>query len=143
MKTLLNDLGQDTHILLNLDATAAKGILDRQGIAKVRHIDVNVLWLQEQCPRTVVPLVHVEGELDNPVGHPGATRPTSVASAEHVGILDIRVGAVGHCEHVVDRDGQKKGKRERKVFGMAKALPCLIRVVQAPWAIASYYFAGW
>ena len=38
-----------------LFTTAAKGILDRQGIAKVRHIDVNCLWLQERCAKKIVP----------------------------------------------------------------------------------------
>ena len=65
MKTLLKDLGEDIQIRLNLDATAAKGILERQGIAKIRHIDVNVLWLQEQCAKKLVPLVKVPGE-ENP-----------------------------------------------------------------------------
>ena len=47
------DMGSDVGITLELDATAAKGILDRQGIAKVRHIDVNCLWLQEQCAKNM------------------------------------------------------------------------------------------
>ena len=46
VKTLCKDMGTDIDIRLELDATAAKGILDRQGISKVRHIDVNCLWLQ-------------------------------------------------------------------------------------------------
>ena len=49
-------------IVLQLDATAAKGILDRTGLAKVRHIDVNCLWLQEQCAKKLVPLVKIPGE---------------------------------------------------------------------------------
>ena len=46
--TLFGDLGSNMEARLNLDATAAKGILERQGISKVRHIDVNVLWMQQQ-----------------------------------------------------------------------------------------------
>ena len=34
----------------------------RQGIAKVHHIDVNCLWLQEQCAKTIVPLTKIPGE---------------------------------------------------------------------------------
>ena len=49
-------------IRLELDATAANGILDQQGIAKVRHIDVNCLWLQEQCAKNIVPLTKIPGE---------------------------------------------------------------------------------
>ena len=54
-KTLCEDLGETVGIRLELDATAAKGILDRTGLAKVRHIDVNCLWLQEQCAKKIVP----------------------------------------------------------------------------------------
>ena len=61
-KTLCEDLGESLSIVLQLDATAAKGILDRTGLAKVRHIDVNCLWLQEQCAKKLVPLVKIPGE---------------------------------------------------------------------------------
>ena len=62
IKTLCMDMGLDLGITLELLATAAKGILDRQGIAKVRHIDVNCLWLQEQCAKKIVPLTKIPGE---------------------------------------------------------------------------------
>ena len=62
VKTLCADMGDDIDVRLELDATAAKGILDRQGMAKVRHIDVNVLWLQEQCAKKLVPLHKIPGE---------------------------------------------------------------------------------
>jgi hypothetical protein len=61
-KTLCEDLGETVGIRLELDATAAKGILDRTGLAKVRHIDVNCLWLQEQCAKNIVPLNKIPGE---------------------------------------------------------------------------------
>ena len=61
-RTLCEDLGETVGIVLELDATAAKGILDRTGLAKVRHIDVNCLWLQEQCAKRLVPLVKIPGE---------------------------------------------------------------------------------
>ena len=64
VKTLCNDLGFEVEISLELDATAAKGILDRQGISKVRHIDVNCLWLQEQCAKKMVPLSKIPGEVN-------------------------------------------------------------------------------
>ena len=61
-KTLCEDLGESLSIVLELDATAANGILDRTGLAKVRHIDVNCLWLQEQCAKNLVPLITIPGE---------------------------------------------------------------------------------
>ena len=59
--TLCKDMGKVMGVKLNLDAAAAKGILERQGISKVRHIDVNVLWLQQQVAKKIVPLVKVDG----------------------------------------------------------------------------------
>ena len=64
IRTLCNDIGWSLDIRLELDATAAKGILDRQGISKVRHIDVNCLWLQEQAAKRLVPLVKIPGEIN-------------------------------------------------------------------------------
>ena len=62
--TLCQDMGADIGTRLNLDATAAKGILERQGISKVRHIDVNVLWLQQQVANKLIPLTKVDGTLN-------------------------------------------------------------------------------
>ena len=50
-RSLYEDLGESAGIVLEFDATAAKGILDRTGLAKFRHIDVNCSWLQEQCAK--------------------------------------------------------------------------------------------
>ena len=60
-KTLSEDLRETLSIVLELDATAAKGILDRTGLAKVRYIDVNCLWRQEQCAKKLVPLIKIPG----------------------------------------------------------------------------------
>ena len=62
--TLCQDLGATMGVRLNLDTTAAKGILQRQGISKVRHIDVNVLWLQQQVTKKIVPLIKVDGSVN-------------------------------------------------------------------------------
>ena len=64
MKSLCGDLGRDAGIRLELYARAAKGILDRQGFAKVRRIDVKCLWLQEQCAKKMVPLVKILSEIN-------------------------------------------------------------------------------
>ena len=46
---------------LHMDANAARGIVDRQGLSKVRHIDVSLLWLQEQLARDLIPLEKIDG----------------------------------------------------------------------------------
>ena len=44
----------DRGIRLNTDASAAIGISNRVGSGKVRHIEVNQLWLQEKAERNGV-----------------------------------------------------------------------------------------
>ena len=61
MQTLMNDLGTNIGINLCLDASAAKGILEMSGLSTMRHMDVNHLWLHEQCARKLVPLTKVDG----------------------------------------------------------------------------------
>ena len=46
---------------LHVDANAAQGIIDRHGLSKVRHLDVNMLWLQEHMIRDKVPLIKIPG----------------------------------------------------------------------------------
>ena len=61
MITLLEDFGAEYSVRLHMDATAAQGVIDRQGISKIRHLDVNVLWLQEQLAREKAPITKVLG----------------------------------------------------------------------------------
>ena len=46
--TQLKEPGREMSARVHVDANAAKGIVERAGLDRVRHIDVNVLWLQEQ-----------------------------------------------------------------------------------------------
>ena len=45
---MLEDLGIQTVIHMYTDSSAAKGIASRKGLGKVRHIEVNQLWLQDK-----------------------------------------------------------------------------------------------
>ena len=62
MLTLVKDLGGDMRMQVHLDAAAVKSIIERRGLSKIRHIDVNVLWLQQTCARKEIPLKKVAGE---------------------------------------------------------------------------------
>ena len=46
---------------VGMDASAAIGIVQRQGISKLRHVAVDVLWIQEQQARRLLPLRKVPG----------------------------------------------------------------------------------
>ena len=61
MNTLMEDVGIQVMVRIHMDASAAKGIIERKGLSKVRHIDTNVLWLQEQQARRLLPLNKIRG----------------------------------------------------------------------------------
>ena len=65
MATFAKDLGRKDEIQLHIDAPAAKVMIERKGLSKVRHLDVNILWFQEQCARKILPVNKVPGE-ENP-----------------------------------------------------------------------------
>ena len=65
LSTLFKDLGCDVKVRVHIDASAAKGMVERRGLSKVRHLDVDVLWLQEQQARRLLPLEKIPGT-DNP-----------------------------------------------------------------------------
>ena len=62
MCTLLKSFGvPDLRARLHVDASAAKSLVERKGLSKGRHIDVDVLWLQEQQMRRRIPLTKCLG----------------------------------------------------------------------------------
>ena len=44
-----------------MDANAAIGIVQRRGLNKLRHVELDVLWIQEQQDRRLLPLRKVPG----------------------------------------------------------------------------------
>ena len=48
MASLLQDLGEVATVRLHGAASAALGIIQRTGVGKIRHLDTNVLWLQQR-----------------------------------------------------------------------------------------------
>ena len=60
-KSLMSDLGLNLRIRLHEDSPAANGIAERRGLGKVRHIEVNQLWIQEKVRGKTVELCKVKG----------------------------------------------------------------------------------
>jgi len=60
-QSILGDLGVSRNVKLMTDSSAAKGIAMRTGLGKVRHIEVNQLWLQEKVRDNVIQVIKVEG----------------------------------------------------------------------------------
>lgn len=44
---LANDVGDNPRLELRTDASAARGVIIRQGVGKIRHLNIKQLWLQE------------------------------------------------------------------------------------------------
>ena len=45
---MMRDLGFAVKLVLNIDAKATEHILHRQGIGKLKYIDVTYLWVQDE-----------------------------------------------------------------------------------------------
>ena len=62
MRSMAKDLGVNLEIDLLIDAQATMGIINRQGLGKVRHIEVQDLWLQAAVKEKRVSLHKVKSE---------------------------------------------------------------------------------
>ena len=65
MKSLINDLGFKVKVRIHSDACAAIGMARRRGLGRVRHLDVEELWVQSKVRGGHVDLVKVK-DVDNP-----------------------------------------------------------------------------
>ena len=59
---MLGDFGIDLTLKVNTDASAAKGMANRKGLGKVRHIAVNQLWIQDRVARGDLVIFKVNGK---------------------------------------------------------------------------------
>ena len=63
---MAKDLGITVKGRIHTDSSAAKGIANRRGLGKTRHIHVNYLWIQERLHSGDFPLY--KEKTDNNVG---------------------------------------------------------------------------
>ena len=65
IRALMMDLemaDETTKLTIKTDASAAKGISSREGLGKVRHLEVSQLWLQEKVNNRDIMVERVKGE---------------------------------------------------------------------------------
>ena len=86
IKSMVEDFGVKVRIRLSTDASAAKGIASRRGLGKIRHIEVNQLWLQDKVAEGIIEVRKVNGKEN-----------IADALTKHVNAEDIRVHM--HCTH--------------------------------------------
>ncbi len=78
VRSLFADLGWKAILKICMDAGAARAIASRQGIGKVRHLEVRYLWLQDQVRSGNIRLQKVWGK-ENPADV--LTKPMSFGEA--------------------------------------------------------------
>jgi hypothetical protein len=61
LQSVLSDVGVAVQVRVHSDSTACKGICNRRGIGKIRHMAVPLLWLQDKVGKGEVTLVKVPG----------------------------------------------------------------------------------
>ena len=61
IRSVLRDLGCSVRLVVCTDSSAAKGMASRRGLGKVRHVEVNQLWVQEKVGSGEVELRKVDG----------------------------------------------------------------------------------
>ena len=64
MRSIMRDLGIDCKVKVNTDASAAKGIATRKGLGKVRHIEVNQLWVQDKVGKGEIEISKISGAVN-------------------------------------------------------------------------------
>ena len=59
------DFGVELGVIILTDTSAAKGIANRKGLGKVRHIDVSQVWVQDRIARGDLSIRKVNGKDNN------------------------------------------------------------------------------
>ena len=61
LRSIAADMGIKASMRLEVDASAAVGVVQRKGLGKLRHIDVNELWLQDQVEKGMITIRKIPG----------------------------------------------------------------------------------
>ena len=80
IRSMLGDFGIDLTLKVNTDASAAKGMANRRGLGKVRHIAVNQLWIQDRIAKGDLEINKINGKEN-----------LADALTKHVNAEDIRI----------------------------------------------------
>ena len=77
LMALAADLGVKLDVRMHTDASATLGIVQRQGLGKLRHIGVQYLWLQERVKSGSMEVKKIAG-----VGNPADLMTKHLAAAD-------------------------------------------------------------
>ena len=80
MQSIARELGYDMAVETHIDASAAEGMMQRRGLGKLRHVEVQELWVQHANQRGKF-VVRKIGSKDN--ASDIGTKPLKRESLEH------------------------------------------------------------
>ena len=96
IKSMLRDFGVNEPVSTSIrsDSSAAISVAQRKGFGKVRHIEVNQLWLQERVAKREITMVKVPGTTNaaDHLAEPGCT----AALKQHMEITNQRITSGRH-----------------------------------------------
>ena len=62
VRGIMGDLGIIGKVRVYTDSSAAKGISARKGLGRVRHIEINQLWVQDKIRSGDIEVIKVDGD---------------------------------------------------------------------------------
>ena len=62
LQALARDFGMDLGVAVFVDSTACKGVASRRGVGKIRHLHVQVLWVQSAVQEGRIKVLKVAGK---------------------------------------------------------------------------------
>ena len=64
VKTLLRELGHEVSLSMGVDASAAVGLMQRDGLGRTKHIDTQSLWIQSAVRNKEVKIMKIDTDLN-------------------------------------------------------------------------------
>ena len=88
LQSLFADWGLQVSVEVQSDSTSAKSMVDRKGIAKVKHTQTRFLWIQERIATGDLMVHHVSTKVNpaDPFTKP-LTRPELDSHMDRIGLI--------------------------------------------------------
>ena len=87
-KKILSFMGQSTRMKVWLDSSAARGVFQRQGVGRIRHLEAKSLWVQEGLKKKEFELEAVRSEENSAdVGTKALNEAKLVKHRKDIGVM--------------------------------------------------------
>ena len=124
VQQLLGWMGEPVRIRLRMDAAAARSVLCRQGVGKIRHLEVKVLWAQDQTKNGRVLVEKVEGTLNTAdIGTKPLEEKTLVRHRGSWGLMTLPEELRTAATATVQSGWFKRGSKGQMLAMMLAAVP--------------------